>query len=100
MSHKVYSYKSILDCINCGSYAINKLRKLATDCKPRAEAGQLFLDNLNKGILPPSVFSHLEEIALANIKNYINSNAIPPIATAPAQSGISSYITLFPNPYV
>ena len=84
ISHKVFSYKNLYYCINCGSYATHKIRKLAHSCRSRTEAGQLFLDNLNKGILPPNVYSHPEQVALANINKYIANNtiAISPIASA------------------
>ena len=84
VSHKVYSYKNLHYCINCGSYATNKLRKLAASCQPRTVAGQHFLDNLNKGILPPTVWSHPEQIALANINKYVNNNI--PITNSPIPS--------------
>ena len=82
-THKVYSFKNIYYCIKCGSYASNKLRKLAAECKPRTSAGQLFLDKLNKGILPPhtsDLSNQLEIAALLSIQNYVDNNAIAPIS--------------------
>ena len=83
-SHKVYCFKNIHYCKNCGSYATNKLRKLAAECKPRTLAGQQFLDKLNKGILPNTVnFQHRELAALESVQQYVNSNAIAPIPGSP-----------------
>ena len=86
-SHKPYVYKDIYYCIQCGSYATNKLKKLASKCRERTLAGARFLDNVNKGIFPTSihnlhnthkesVLNRVEQIALVNIQNYVNANTV------------------------
>ena len=78
-THKPYVYKGVHYCTNCGCYATNKLKKLASKCKVRTVAWQLFLNKLNKGILPESAsgfhggLSNVEQQALVNIQNDLNN---------------------------
>ena len=86
-SHKPYVYKDIYYCIQCGSYATNKLKKLASECRERTLAGARFLDNINKGIFPSSidnihnthnesVLNNVEQATLVNIQNFVNANTV------------------------
>ena len=76
ISHKPYVYKGVHYCINCGCYATNKLKKLASECQARTVAGQRFLNNINKGILPDSArvesLSQQEQIILSSVQNSVN----------------------------
>ena len=86
-SHKPYVYKDIYYCIQCGSYATNKLKKLASECRERTLAGARFLDNIYKGIFPSSidnihnthnesVLNNVEQATLVNIQNFVNANTV------------------------
>ena len=70
----IYIFHSIYYCNKCGSYATNKLRKLAQQCDKKTEAGSLFLSNIDKGILPKvdNIPLTLEEqTALASVHDFV-----------------------------
>ena len=51
-SHKLYVYRGVFYCANCGAYATVKARKLAVQCTIRTTAGQRNLTLLGSGELP------------------------------------------------
>ena len=80
ISHKPYVYKGVRYCINCGCYATNKLKKLASKCAVRTLVGQRFLNNLDNGVLLASAnidlhLTHLEQIALNNFQNQVDQRS-------------------------
>ena len=51
-SHRLFLFKGVFYCANCGAYATVKARKLAEQCTIRTSAGQRNLTLLGSGELP------------------------------------------------
>ena len=57
-SHRLYNYRGLIYCNKCGARSgANQFRKLARPCSELTEPGQVVLNKINKGLMPPGVTS-------------------------------------------